>query len=163
MNGRDWTQLALPGPGVSAIHAQNALNGSNSNRGSRGFGSAVTIGGTRPAQNNYLLDGISQNDYTNGSPGSAVGLALGVDAIQEFSVLTNNYSAGYGGTSGGVINAISRSGTDAFHGDLYEFLRNDRLDARNFFDRQKPSLRRNQFGATWGGRSKGKDIFFRKL
>jgi hypothetical protein len=160
LNGRDWTQLALLGAGVSAIHTQNALNGSNSNRGSRGFGSAVTIGGTRPAQNNYLLDGISQNDYTNGVPGGAVGLALGVDAIQEFSVLTNNYSAGYGGTSGGVINAISRSGSNALHGDLYEFLRNDRLDARNFFDGQKPPLRRNQFGATLGGPIRKEKTFF---
>src|SRR5262249_46469427 len=133
----------------------------NSNRGSRGFGSAVTIGGARPAQNNYLLDGISQNDYTNGVPGSALGLALGVDAIQEFSVLTNNYSAAYGETSGGVINAVSRSGTSAVHGDLYEFLRNGNLDARNFFNAQKPPLRRNQFGAALGAPIwKDKAFFF---
>ena len=147
LNGRDWTALTLLAPGVSAIRTQNALNGSNSNRGSRGFGSAVTVGGTRPTQNSYLVDGISQNDYTNGAPGGALGLALGVDAIEEFSVLINNYSAAYGGASGGVINAVSRSGTSALHGDLYEFLRNDKLDARNFFDGQKPPLRRNQFGA----------------
>lgn len=151
LNGRDWTQLALLEPGVSAIRTQNALNGSNSNRGSRGFGSAVTIGGGRLGQNNYLLDGVSQNDYTNGPPGSVLGLALGVDAIKEFSVLTNNFYAAYGGTSGGVINAVSRNGTNSFHGDLYEFLRNEKFDARNFFDRQKPPLRRNQFGAALGG------------
>jgi len=161
LNGRDWTQLALLDPGVSAIRTQNALNGSSSNRGSRGFGSAVTIGGGRPTQNNYFLDGISQNDYTNGVPGGALGLALGVDAIEEFSVLTDNYSAAYGETSGGVINALSRSGTSALHGDLYEYLRNDKLDARDFFDGQKPPLRRNQFGAALGGPiQKGKTFFF---
>lgn len=160
LNGRDWTQLALLEPGVSAIRTQNALNGANSNRGSRGFGSAVTIGGARPAQNNYFVDGISQNDYTNGVPGGALGLALGVDAIQEFSVLTNNYSSAYGGTSGGVINAVSRSGTNTLHGDVYEFLRNDKLDARNFFDAQKPPLRRNQFGAAVGGPIQTETFFF---
>ena len=151
LNGRDWTQLASLQPGVSAIHTQNSLNASSSNRGSRGFGSAVSIGGGRPTQNNYFLDGISLNDYTNGVPGSALGLALGANAIQEFSVLTNGYNATYGGASGGVINAVSRSGTNAVHGDAYEFLRNDKLDARNFFDGPKPPFRRNQFGAAAGG------------
>ena len=160
LNGRDWTQLALLQPGVSAIRTQNALNGSSSNRGSRGFGSEVTIDGGRPTQNNYFLDGISQNDYTNGVPGSALGLALGVDAIQEFSVLTSDYDAAYGGASGGVVNAVSRSGTNAVHGDAYEFLRNDKLDARNFFDGQKPPFRRNQFGAALGGPIKRDRTFF---
>jgi hypothetical protein len=160
LNGRDWTQLALLDPGVSAIRTQNTLNGSTSNRGSRGFGSAVTIGGARPGQNNYLLDGVSQNDYTNGTPGGALGLSLGVDAIKEFSVIANNYSAAYGKTSGGVINAVSRSGTTTFHGDLYEFLRNDKFDARNFFDRQKLPLRRNQFGAALGGPLQREKTFF---
>lgn len=160
LNGRDWTQLALLEPGVSAIRTQNSLNGSTANRGSRGFGSAVTIGGARPGQNNYLLDGISQNDYTNGPPGNVLGLALGVDAIEEFSVSTNNYNAAYGETSGGVVNAVSRSGTNAFHGDLYEFLRNDKFDARNFFDVQKLPLRRNQFGAALGGPIQQDKTFF---
>jgi outer membrane receptor protein involved in Fe transport len=160
LNGRDWTQLALLQPGVSAIRTQNALNGSSSNRGSRGFGSAVSIGGGRPTQNNYFVDGISLNDYTNGVPGSALGLALGVDAIQELSVLTNDYNATYGGTSAGVVNAVSRSGANALHGDVYEFLRNNKLDARNFFDGQKPPFRRNQFGAAAGGPVKHDKAFF---
>jgi hypothetical protein len=160
LNGRDWTQLALLQPGVSSIPTQDTLNGSSSNRGSRGFGSAVSIGGGRPTQNNYFLDGISENDYTNGVPGSALGLALGVDAIQEFSVLTSGYGAPYGGTSGGVVNAVSRSGTNVMHGDAYEFLRNDELDARNFFDVQKPPFRRNQFGAALGGPIKRDKTFF---
>jgi hypothetical protein len=160
LNGRDWTQLALLQPGVSAIRTQNSLNGSSSNRASRGLGSAVSIGGGRPTQNNYFFDGISQNDYTNGVPGNALGLALGVDAVQEFSVLTNGYSAAYGGTSGGVVNAASRSGTNVFHGTIYEFLRNDKLDARNFFDGAKPPFRRNQYGATVGGPIRRDKSFF---
>jgi hypothetical protein len=159
LNGRDWTQLALLQPGVSAIRTQNTLNGSSSNRGSRGFGSEVSIGG-RPTQNNYFLDGISLNDYTNGVPGSTLGLALGVDAIQEFSVLTSNYNATYGGASAGIINAVSRSGTNSVHGSVYEFLRNDKMDARNFFDGHKPPFRRNQFGAAVGGPVKHGTTFF---
>src|SRR6202030_2794275 len=105
-----------------------------------------------PQQNNYRLDGVSLNDYANGGPGSVLGGNLGVDAIQEFSVLTSNYSAEYGKTSGGVINAISRSGTNAFRGTAYEFLRNSALDARNFFDGPEiPPFKRNQFGASAGG------------
>jgi len=80
---------------------------------------------------------------------------MGVDAIQEFSVLTSNYSAEYGKTAGGVVNAITRSGTNQFHGSVYEFLRNDALDAATFFDNaggiKKPPFRRNQFGASAGG------------
>src|SRR3989442_2866774 len=124
-------------------------------RGNRGFGAQLTISGGRPTQNNYRLDGLSINDYANGGPGSVIGVSLGVDAIQEFSVITGNYSAEYGRTSGGVINAISKSGTNAFHGDVYEFLRNDKLDANDFFSNRahapRPTLRRNQFGAAAGG------------
>src|SRR4029077_2316637 len=79
---------------------------------------------------------------------------LGVDAIQEFSVLTSNYSAEYGKTSGGVVNAVTRSGANAFHGSVYEFLRNSALDARNFFEdplAPKASFKRNQFGGAIGG------------
>ena len=160
LNGRDWTQLALLEPGVSAIRTQNALNGGSSNRGSRGFGSEVTINGGRPTQNNYFVDGISQNDYTNGVPGSSLGLSLGVDAIQEFSVLTSAYDAAYGGASGGVVNAVSRSGTNVVNGSVYEFLRNDKLDARNFFDGKTLPFRRNQFGAALGGPIKRDRTFF---
>src|ERR1700676_3475277 len=81
-----------------------------------------------------------------------VGGNLGVDAIQEFSVLTSNFSAQYGRTSGGVISAVTKSGTNQFHGSAYEFLRNSALDARNFFDGPViPPLRRNQFGGSAGG------------
>ena len=112
----------------------------------------MTISGSRPQENNYRIDGISVNDYSNGGPGSVEGSTLGVDAVQEFSVLTSNYSAEYGRTSGGVVNAITKSGTNSFHGDAYEFLRNSALDARNFFDPATiPEFRRNQFGGSLGG------------
>ena len=151
LNGRSWTDLAALQPGVDTIQTQPSFS-SGADRGNRGFGQQLTISGARPQQNNYRLDGISLNDYANGAPGSVLGGSLGVDAIQEFSVLTSNYSAEYGKTSGGVINAITRSGTGAFHGSAYEFLRNSALDARNFFDGPKiPSFKRNQFGGSIGG------------
>jgi outer membrane receptor protein involved in Fe transport len=146
LNGRSWTDLTNLQPGV--ITAESHASGDPN----RGYGAQVSISGARPQQNNYRVDGISINDYSNGGPGSVLGGNLGVDAIQEFSVLTTNYSAEYGKTSGGVVNAITRSGTNQFHGSAYEFLRNSALDARNFFDPAKiPPFRRNQFGASGGG------------
>src|SRR5579862_10006063 len=151
LNGRDWTSLATLQPGVDSVGSVQANTG-GPDRARRGYGVQMTISGTRPTQNNYRIDGISVNDYTNGGPGSVEGSTLGVDAVQEFSVLTSNYSAEYGRTSGGIINAISRSGTNNLHGDVYEFLRNSALDARNYFDpTQIPAFRRNQFGAALGG------------
>jgi hypothetical protein len=151
LNGRDWTQLATLQPGVDSVGSIQANTGSP-DRARRGYGVQMTISGSRPTQNNYRIDGISVNDYTNGGPGSVEGSTLGVEAVQEFSVLTSNYSAEYGRTSGGVINALTKSGTNSYHGDVYEFLRNSALDARNYFDpAQIPAFRRNQFGASLGG------------
>ena len=150
LNARDWTMLSTLEPGVLTTRTQTGLN---AGKGQRGFGTQLTISGGRPQQNNYRLDGISINDYSNGAPGSVVGVDLGVDAVEEFSVLTSNYPAEYGRSSGGVINAVTRSGTNNVHGDAYEFLRNSAFDARNFFDltHQPPSFKRNQFGAAAGG------------
>jgi hypothetical protein len=151
LNGRSWTDLAALQPGVETIQTQPTF-ATGSDRGNRGFGQQLTISGARPQQNNYRLDGVSLNDYANGAPGSVLGGNLGVDAIQEFSVLTSNYSAEYGKTSGGVVNAITRSGTNSFHGSAYEFLRNSKLDAANFFEAGKRSpFKRNQFGGDVGG------------
>src|SRR3984893_8478710 len=149
LNGRDWTQLATLQPGIATVRTQPGVG--QSDRGQRGFGTQLTINGGRPAQNNYRLDGVSINDYSNAAPGSVLGANLGSDAVAEFSVLSSNYPAEYGRSSGGVINGITRSGTNEFHGSLYEFLRNSALDASNFFDSTKPPFRRNQFGATAGG------------
>ena len=154
LNGRDWTQLATLQPGVdSAASVQKCSTCfSGLERGVRGFGAQLTISGGRPNQTSYNIDGINVNDDRGAGPGSVFGATLGVDAVQEFSVLTTNPSADYGRTSAGVINAITTSGTDTFHGDVYEFLRNSALDARNFFDGAKiPEFRRNQFGGSLGG------------
>src|SRR5882762_5247567 len=153
LNGRSWTDLATLQPGVNSIKTQPDFS-AGTDRGNRGFGQQLTISGARPQQNNYRLDGVSLNDYANGAPGSVLGGSLGVDAIQEFSVLTSNYSAEYGKTSGGVVNAITRSGTNQIHGSAYEFVRNSALDARNFFDdptQPIPPYKRNQFGGAVGG------------
>ena len=150
LNGRDWTQLAVLQAGVSIVKSQNT---GDTLRVQRGLGVQLTISGGRPSENNYRLNSISINDYANTSPGSSLGVNLGVDAIQEFSVLTSTYAAEYGRTSGGVVNAVTRSGTNDFHGSAYEFLRNSALDARNFFDRTASPLpfKRNQFGGSVGG------------
>lgn len=165
LNGRDWTQLATLEPGVNAIRNQANVgsNGSSdATKATRGFGTQLSVAGTRSNQNNYRLDGISFNDYTNDAPGGVLGSETGVDAIQEFSVLTQNYSAEYGRTSGGVVNAVTRSGTNSWHGDAYEFLRNSALDARNYFDgSQIPPFKRNQFGGAFGGPiAKDRTFFF---
>jgi Carboxypeptidase regulatory-like domain/TonB dependent receptor/TonB-dependent Receptor Plug Domain len=152
LNGRDWTQLANLQPGVAAVRTQPAVAVTNQ-RANRGIGNQLTVGGARPQQNNYRVDGISINDYSNGGPGGVIGSNLGVDAIQEFSVVTSNASADYGKSAGGVINAVTRAGTNQFHGSVYEFLRNSALDARNEFDAvgKIAEFRRNQFGASAGG------------
>jgi Carboxypeptidase regulatory-like domain/TonB-dependent Receptor Plug Domain/TonB dependent receptor len=153
LNGRDWTSLATLHPGVALIEEQ--MDYSTSARGNRGFGSELTISGQRTTTNNYRLDGISVNDYANSGPGNVIGAALGVDAIQEFSVLTGGFSAEYGKAAGGVVNAITKSGSNSFHGDLYEFLRNSAFDSRDYFSRTSNTpladFKRNQFGASAGG------------
>jgi len=161
LNGRDWTSLATLQPGVDSVGSVQANTG-GPDRARRGYGVQMTISGTRPTQNNYRIDGISVNDYTNGGPGSVEGSTLGVDAVQEFSVLTSNYSAEYGRTAGGVINALTKSGSNAFHGDVYEFLRNSAFDSKNYFDQPGPIplFHRNQFGAAVGGPIKKDKTFF---
>ncbi len=150
LNGRDWTQLAQLQPGIAQVRSQNATD---SNRAQRGNGVQISISGGRPSSNNYRLNGISINDYANTAPGSAMGSNLGVDAVQEFSVESSTPAAEYGKVSGGVVNAITRSGTNALHGSAYYFLRNSALDARNFFDVTQSALpfRRNNYGASAGG------------
>jgi hypothetical protein len=153
LNGRDWASLATLQPGVASVRTQAVVTQPGGH--ARGLGMQMTINGNRPTQNVYRLNGIIVNDYSNAGPGNVLGANLGVDAIQEFSVLTNSYSAQYGFTSGGVINAINRSGTNSFHGSIYEFLRNSALDASDFFANAnglaKPQFRRNQFGGSAGG------------
>ena len=158
LNGRDWLQLALLQPGVNFNAGQNQTDIS---RAQRGNGLAISISGGRPTDNAFRIDGIIVNDYANAGPGSSLRVNMGVDAIREFSVLTNNYSAEYGRGSGGVVNAITKSGTNQFHGSAYYFHRNSAFDARNFFDPQTiPPFRRHQYGGAVGGPIKKDKTFF---
>jgi hypothetical protein len=152
LNGRDWTSLAVLQPGVKPIETQMAF--ATSARGNRGFGGELTVSGQRSTFNNYRIDGITVSDYAMSSPGNVIGVVLGVDSIQEFQVLTGGFPAEYGRATGGVVNAITRSGTNQFHGAVYEFLRNSALDSNDFFSRvagtPKPPFKRNQFGVSAG-------------
>jgi len=152
LNGRDWTSLATLEPGISQI-ADQAQTTFNANKGNRGFGNQLSDAGHRANENTYRINGIAINDYSNGAPGGPSGLNLGVDGIQEFSVLTSDYTAEYGRTSGAVINAITKSGTNELHGTAFIFDRDKIFDAKNFFDPAGPipSFRRVQFGASGGG------------
>jgi hypothetical protein len=145
LNGRDWTQLAMLQPGVTGVGSQGGTRSGN--------GMKMAVAGARPSENNYRLNGIGVNDYANTTPGNALGTNLGVEAVAEFSVLTNSYSAEYGRTSGGVINAITRSGTNDVQGTLFNFVRNSKMDARDFFDRgdAPPPFHRYQYGVAFGG------------
>jgi hypothetical protein len=151
LNGRDWTSLATLEPGVLNVPNQ-ATTSFNANKGNRGFGSQLADAGHRPNENSYRLNGISINDYSNSAPGGSTGLNLGVDSVQEFSVITTGYTAEYGRTSGAVINAITKSGTNQFHGTGFFFDRDSIFDARNYFDGPTiPPFRRIQFGGSAGG------------
>lgn len=162
LNGRDWLQLATLQAGVTGGLGQQATQGSPTNsRAARGNGENLYINGNRPTENLYLADGLIVNDYSNGSPGSALNISLGVDAVREFAVLTSGFSAQYGLTSGGVINAAFKSGTNDFHGTGFGFFRNSALDARNYFDGPTiPDFHRYQYGVAVGGPIKKDKIFF---
>lgn len=143
LNGRDYLQLALLGTGAAPDYYSVASNG-------------FSINGNRPYQNKILLNGIDNTNYELGSDSHSLqALQPSVDAIQEFKVSTANYSAQYGNAAGGIVSVVIKSGTNDFHGSLYEFLRNDALDANDFFANRaglpRPPLKRNQFGGTLGG------------
>ena len=147
LNGRDFSQLTLLQPGVTS-------SPSTQRQVDRGMGTQVSIAGARPNQISYQLDGTDANTQGNGSPGSAAGGLLGVETVREFQVLVNNYSAEYGRSTGGIVTAVTRSGTNAYKGTLFEFNRNNRFDSKTFFDApdsEIPPLSRNQFGGYLGG------------
>ena len=147
LNGRNFTFLAQLSAGVNTPQADT--------RGNAASG-AFSANGNRPAQNNYLLDGIDNNsdtvDFLNGT--NYVVLPP-VDAIQEFKVQTSDFSAEFGRSGAAVLNATIKSGTNEFHGTAWEFFRNDKLDAAEFFENAgqipKGELRQNQFGVSGGG------------
>jgi hypothetical protein len=148
LNGRSYLQLASLSTGV--IGTTTGTNGNTG--GSSGQFGQVTFAtnGARGTLNNFLLDGIDNNSNDNG--GNI--LHTSVDAIQEFKIQTSSYSAEFGRSGGAVINAVIKSGTNAYHGDVFEFFRNSALDARSYFElagTPKASFKQNQFGATLGG------------
>ena len=155
LNGRDWEQLILLAPGVTSYPAggSSALTS---------VANAYSISGTRPEGYSNMLDGEDVLNWWQRNAGADVtGTSLGIDAIAEFQTLTGTYGAQYAG-NGGAIVAVTKSGTNEFHGSAYEFLRNSDLDARGFFDpgSSAPPFRRNQFGGTLGGPIKKNKVFF---
>jgi len=157
LNGRNFEQLLNLAPGVVPLPAPAGVFAPFYGRQDN-----YSIAGSRPEGQVFLLDNTNISDFFNHATGSAaLGSSLGVEAIAEFQTLTNTYSAQYGG-NGVVVNAVTKSGTNGFHGSAYEFLRNSALDARNFFDPccGPPEFRRNQFGGSIGGPIKKDKAFF---
>lgn len=143
LNGRNYSQLATLMPGAAPNAGSRAADG-------------FSLNGHRTFQNVYLVDGLDNNNYILGTDtNSTQALRPSIDAIQEFKVEAANYSAEFGRAAGGVISVAIKSGTNRFRGSAFEFLRNDKLDANNFFSNRsglkRPPLRRNQFGGTFGG------------
>ena len=151
LNGRNFLQLQLLAPGVTMgrpgtfsavqIAAQNTSIG----------GGNFSVNGMRDVYNDYLLDGVSFKDWIHGTNG----MNPSVDAVQEFRTQTSNYPAEFGANAGGVVNMITKSGTNSIRGSAYQYLRDDAFDANNFFSNavgaEKPPMRRNQFGGAVGG------------
>jgi hypothetical protein len=153
LNGRSFMQLATLQPGV-------AVSRGTARDFTGGFGNTqLAIGGARPEMTGYLLEGTNIADISDKAPSSMAGVLLGVDAVKEFSVQTHDYSAEFGRAAGGVVSAVTKSGTNSLHGTVFEFLRDSKFDAPNYFDpvdpatgqQVNPPFKRNQFGGTAGG------------
>ena len=141
LNGRNFTQLGLLQTGVAPLTAGVATAG-----GSLRQGQAYAVNGMRPEQNVYLVDGAQNINRMDGG----YALKLPVDAIAEFRILTQSAPPEFGGTGGATTSVVTRSGGNQFHGNLYEFVRNDAFDARNYFSDEVEPLKQNQFGGTVG-------------
>jgi hypothetical protein len=152
LNGRNFEQLIFLAPGVTVVNSMN----SNARQGRQSVFSAA---GARPEGQALLLDDESIVNYWNRGVGTITGSSLGMEAMAEFQALTNTYGAQFGG-NGAVINAVSKSGTNGFHGSAYEFIRNSAMDARGFFDPDVIPFRRNQPGGSLGGPVKKDKAFF---
>jgi len=155
LNGRSFDNLIALNPGAIS-YGLKSLNTITS------MGNTFSVSGRRPLDNIFLLNGV---EYTGSSqlsvtPGGVSGELLGIDAVREFNVLTETYSAEYGKRAGAQVTVVTQSGTNLLHGSLFEFLRNSALDARNTFDQGfVPPFRRNQFGAALGGPIKKDRLF----
>jgi hypothetical protein len=146
LNGRNFMQLATLTPGVITSRA-------TARDFTGGFaGTQLAVAGARPEQTGYLMDGTNIADISDKAPSSLAGVMLGVDTVQEFSMQTHGYNAEFGRAAGGVMSAVTKSGTNQMHGTAFEFHRDDSLDSKNFFAKgDAPPFQRDQFGATLGG------------
>ena len=168
LNGRNWSDLTLMQAGVSQLHTATTFGGS-------GVGSYYSSNGSDLRSNMYLLDGAIMQNFFAQNNSSIIGTSLGVDGIKEYKVITNMFSAEYGLLTGSQTTIVSKSGTNAWHGDVYDYLRNSALDASEFFDvrnpanrsqsavypgKRNPPFRRNNFGASFGGPIKKDKTFF---
>jgi hypothetical protein len=158
LNGRDFVQLATLAPGVTQETNPNSFfnGGATSEVSARGSFS-LSVGGSRPQSTDWLFDGNDNNELTAGG----IAILPSIDAIQEFKVLTFTYSAEYGTRAGPTVLVTTKSGSDRFHGSLFEFFRNTKLDARSYFAATREQFNLNQFGGALGGPiQKGKTFFF---
>jgi len=151
LNGRDFAQLGLLQPGVAPL-TQGLKNAGGPLRA----GQAYSVNGLRPESNQFLIDGVDNFDVVYGG----YALEPPIDAITEFRILTNTASAEFGHSAGSTTNIVTRAGSNQLHGDIYDFLRNDDLDARNFFAQNVEPLKQNQFGGTIGGPIRRDKTFF---
>jgi outer membrane receptor protein involved in Fe transport len=157
LNGRNFTQLGTLIPGVVA--PPSGLGGADGNATPGGFGNVTggfNVNGMRNQSNNFLLDGSPNNDSFN----TGFVLRPPPDAIEEFKILTHSYDAEYGRNAGSVVNVVTKSGANSFHGGGWEFNRDDALQATNFFATAKPALKQNQYGAALGGPIRTNRAFF---
>jgi hypothetical protein len=157
LNGRRYTDLATLTAGVTKI-TEGPVDGSSSPTNGNAGGN-FSVNGTRGDQNNFILDGIDNNSNDNGD----LAILSSVDAVAEFKIQTSNYSAEFGRSGGGVVNATTKSGTNQFHGSAWEFLRNEALDAAQYgFGTAQPKAphKQNQFGVTVGGPIVKDKLFF---
>src|SRR5580693_8881535 len=158
LNGRDFVQLATLTPGTTAeTNTSSFFNGAASSEVSARGSFSLSVGGSRPNSTDWLLDGMDNNELTAGG----ISILSSIDSIQEFKVLTYNYSAEFGTRAGPTVLVTTKSGSNSLHGSLFEFLRNTKLDARSFFASSREQFNLNQFGGSLGGPiQKDKTFFF---
>src|SRR6202044_397050 len=157
LNGRDFVQLATLTPGTTAeTNTSSFFNGAASSEVSARGSFSLSVGGSRPNSTDWLLDGMDNNELTAGG----ISILSSIDSIQEFKVLTYDYSAEYGYRAGPTVLVTTKSGSNDFHGSLFEFLRNTSLDARSFFATSPEKFNLNQYGGSLGGPIRKNKTFF---
>ena len=162
LNGRSYTDLLAVQAGVTPVTTSGAGNSSSGG----GFGTVpaagqtntgqFSINGQRESDNAYTLNGVSIEETI----GQQAGIIPNLDSIAEFRILSSNVDAEYGSFTGGIINVVTKSGTNNFHGNVFEFFRNTHLDARNYFSPERAAFHQNQYGGTFGGPIRKEKIFF---